>query len=313
LQKIVHHEDVDIRDLAALKRVFRRFQPEFVFHLAAQPLVRHSYTDPKTTFDTNIGGSVNLLEAVRDSDSVGVLIYVTSDKCYRNQEWVWGYRESDELGGIDPYSASKAAAELVFTSYMESFFCKGRRIGAASVRAGNVIGGGDWSVDRIVPDAIRALREQRPISIRNRAATRPWQHVLDPLYGYLTLATMLTEDSARYSGAWNFGPDNSCVRSVGDLVECVIETWGSGSATSVPQIDAPHEAKLLRLNCDKARQELCWNPQWDFERAVYETVYWYRMWHNGSAAFSLSTEQIHAYMRERESGKPENTKEALQP
>lgn len=312
LQKIVHHEDTDIRDLAALKGVFERFRPEFVFHLAAQPLVRYSYADPKTTFDTNVGGSVNLLEAVRDTGSVRVLIYVTSDKCYRNREWVWGYRECDELGGSDPYSASKAAAELVFASYMESFFSKGRTIGLASVRAGNVIGGGDWSVDRIVPDAIRSLREQRPVLIRNRSATRPWQHVLDPLYGYLVLAVRLAEDPARYSGAWNFGPDASCIRSVGDLVESVIGAWGSGSAESAPQIDAPHEAKLLRLNCDKARHELCWHPLWDFERAVCETIHWYRKQHEGSDAFSLSTGQIRTYMYDRGGGKSKDTKETLQ-
>ena len=298
LQEIMHHEDVDIRNSDALKSAFGRFEPEIVFHLAAQPLVRLSYAEPKTTFDTNVGGSVNLLEAVRQTESVQVLIYVTSDKCYRNREWIWGYRENDELGGGDPYSASKAAAELIFASYLQSFFSKDRALGAASVRAGNVIGGGDWSADRIVPDVIRALREGAPVRIRNRNATRPWQHVLDPLYGYLSLADKLVEEPARYSGAWNFGPDSSCIRSVGELVESLIHAWGSGSTQCSMESNAPHEAKLLALNCDKAHQELKWRPQWDFERAVGETVHWYRSWHNGSDALSLSLGQIRAYMCE---------------
>jgi len=311
LQKIMHHENIDIRDYDSLKRAFEQFEPEIVFHLAAQPLVRLSYADPRTTFDTNVGGSVNLLEAVRETKSVRVLIYVTSDKCYRNREWIWGYRENDELGGIDPYSASKAAAELIFASYLQSFFKKGRALGAASVRAGNVIGGGDWSPDRIIPDAIRALREKRPVVIRNRNATRPWQHVLDPLYGYLSLACKLAEDPERYSGAWNFGPENSCIRSVGELVESVISMWGAGSAQYSPEGNAPHEARLLGLNCDKAHQELGWHPQWDFKRAVGETVHWYRSWNDGGDALSLSLEQIRSYMRERKSKQAENIGEVV--
>jgi CDP-glucose 4,6-dehydratase len=311
LQEIVHHVDADIRDSTLVKQVFRRFQPEFVFHLAAQPLVRASYVDPKTTFDTNVGGSVNLLEAVRETDTVKVLVYVTSDKCYRNREWIWGYRENDELGGNDPYSASKAAAEIVFASYRESFFRKGRSIGAASVRAGNVIGGGDWAIDRIIPDGIRALREQRAIQVRNPGATRPWQHVLDPLHGYLTLAARLSTNPTRYSGSWNFGPDGSCVRNVGELVASMIRIWGSGSVELAPQCNAPEEAQLLQLNCEKAHQELRWRPLWDFDRAVHETVTWYRKWHEGNEALDLSIGQIQDHMRDQDNLKSAEDREAV--
>ncbi|HSM98265.1 MAG TPA: CDP-glucose 4,6-dehydratase, partial [Gallionella sp.] len=194
LVRQIDHVVGDIRDHAAVRQAFERFQPEIVFHLAAQPLVRYSYAEPKLTFDTNVAGSVNILEAVRTTQSIKALVYVTSDKCYRNNEWIWGYRENDELGGHDPYSASKAAAELVFSSYQDSFFHARAGFGAATVRAGNVIGGGDWALDRIVPDAIRALRADKPVMLRNPNSTRPWQHVLEPLSGYLMIAANLLKD-----------------------------------------------------------------------------------------------------------------------
>jgi CDP-glucose 4,6-dehydratase len=272
--------------------LFQEVQPEFVFHLAAQPLVRFSYDDPKLTFDTNVGGSVNILEAVRATPSIRALIYVTSDKCYRNKEWLWGYRENDELGGRDPYSASKAAAELVFSSYQDSFFSKRSGFGAASVRAGNVIGGGDWAADRIVPDCIRSLQNNEPIVLRNPGATRPWQHVLDPLSGYLQAAIALYHDPAGFSGAWNFGPDDSSIRSVKDLAEKIIVSWGEGRIEVSPQQNAPHEATLLHLNCDKSRQLLGWRPCWDVDRAVAETVRWYREVVAGRPVLDISRQQI---------------------
>lgn len=290
--KRIRHIDADIRDAATLAGAFKECSPEFAFHLAAQPLVRLSYRDPKTTFDTNVGGSVNLLEAARASTTLRSLVFVTSDKCYRNREWYWGYRETDELGGHDPYSGSKAAAELVFGSYLSSFFSQSTRVGAASVRAGNVIGGGDWAEDRIVPDSIRGLLNDGQITLRNPHSTRPWQHVLEPLSGYLLLAARLHDDPQKFSGAWNFGPDSSAFRSVEDLAAEVVKCWGSGTVVAREERNAPHESKLLHLNCDKARQLLGWRPRWTFDQAVCTTVEWYTA--ADKAATSIG--QIKAYM-----------------
>ena len=296
LNHLIHHVDGDIRDLASLKKLVDDFRPEFLFHLAAQALVRVSYEEPKLSFDTNLGGSVNVLEVSRLSESLRVLIYVTSDKCYRNKEWIWGYRESDELGGHDPYSASKAAAEVVFSAYMDSFFNKRQSFGAASVRAGNVIGGGDWAPDRIVPDSIRALQNDRPIIIRNPLSTRPWQHVLEPLSGYLRLAVKLYDTPQDYSGPWNFGPRGESMRSVQDLVEKVIGCWGRGKIHVKREEGAPYEARMLHLNCDKAHQMLGWQPRWDFDRAVAETVRWYKEVYSGGLALEMTRGQIRDYM-----------------
>ena len=262
LDKIITHVNGDIRDHHNVMKVFREVEPEFLFHLAAQPLVRLSYEEPKVTFDTNVGGSVNILEAVRQTVSLRSVIYVTTDKCYKNKEWIWGYRENDELGGRDPYSASKAAAELVFSSYLESFFASRGTLGAASVRAGNVIGGGDWAKDRIVPDCIRALQCNEAIVVRNPAATRPWQHVLEPLHGYLMLAEKLYYEPRVYSGAWNFGPRGESVQTVQSLVEKLIPLWGEGEVRFERSENKVHEANLLQLNCDKAHKLLQWIPKW---------------------------------------------------
>jgi CDP-glucose 4,6-dehydratase len=296
LEMLIEHVTGDIRDLESVQNAFDYFQPEVVFHLAAQTLVRYSYAEPKLTFDTNVAGSVNILEAVRSCPSVKSFIYVTSDKCYRNNEWIWGYRENDELGGHDPYSASKAAAELVFSSYQDSYFLSRDDFGAATVRAGNVIGGGDWAADRIVPDAIRALRNGKAIQIRNPNSTRPWQHVLEPLSGYLVAAAKLLGSPKEFAGAWNFGPYSQSIRTVGDLAQMIVTNWGSGCVEIVPQINALHEARLLHLNCDKAHQLMHWYPKWDVDRAISETVGWYRAIHEGKAAIEVSTGQIMAYM-----------------
>lgn len=296
LGNLIEHATGDIRDWASVKKAFDRFQPEIVFHLAAQPLVRYSYAEPKLTFDTNIAGSVNILEAVRQCESLRVVIFVTSDKCYRNNEWIWGYRENDELGGHDPYSASKAAAELVFSSYQDSFFHARPNFGAATARAGNVIGGGDWAADRIVPDSIRSLISDEPIRLRNPHSTRPWQHVLEPLSGYLLAAARLFNEPKRYAGAWNFGPDADSIRTVGELVQMIIAKWGGGRIEIAQQNNAPYEASLLHLNCDKAHQLLHWQPKWDVERAVAETVAWYRGVSEGKSALDISSRQILEYM-----------------
>lgn len=299
LENLIEHVTGDIRDLASVQNVFNRFQPEVVFHLAAQPLVRYSYVEPKLTFDTNVAGSVNILEAVRLCGSVKAFVYVTSDKCYRNNEWIWGYRENDELGGHDPYSASKAAAELVFSSYQDSFFQARPDFGAATVRAGNVIGGGDWAADRIVPDAIRALKAGDAIHLRNPNSTRPWQHVLEPLSGYLLTAVNLLDQPDDFSGAWNFGPDTQSIRTVGDLAQMIVAKWGAGRVEIAPQVNAPHEARLLHLNCDKAHQLMQWRPKWGVERAIAETVGWYRDVHKGGNALDISSKQILAYMESK--------------
>ena len=296
LAGLIHHVDGDVRDADRLARTFRDARPEVVIHLAAQPIVRRSYRDPKETFDTNVAGGVNLLECVRASDDVAALVFATSDKCYRNVESARGYVEDDRLGGHDPYSASKAAAELVFASYLDSFFRARPGMGAATSRAGNVIGGGDWAEDRIIPDCIRALSTGRPVRIRSPRATRPWQHVLEPLSGYLVLAAALLRDPSAHEGSWNFGPPESAVHTVGDVVDLVIEGWGSGSVEVEPAPPGLHEAGLLSLNCDKARDGLGWSPRWDFATTVARTVEWYRLQHDGAPAIELTRRHLSSYL-----------------
>ncbi len=285
LRERITHIHGDIRDLDRLMETFKKYQPEFVFHLAAQPIVRLSYKDPKLTFDTNVGGTANVLEAVRKTTSVKVLVNVTSDKCYENKEWVWGYRENDLMGGHDPYSASKGCAELVFNSYLKSFFSQSvgqnRSIGAASARAGNVIGGGDWGTDRLVPDCIRALSEHQPIGIRNPHAIRPWQHTLEPLGGYLQLGAALLKEPQRYSGAWNFGPDDSSHLTVSDMADGLIKYWGDGSWEGLSAPQSLHEAKLLKLNCDKAHTCLNWHSVFTFDECLQMTANWYKEFYSG--------------------------------
>ena len=275
----------DIRDLDRLMETFKKYQPEFVFHLAAQPLVRLSYDEPKMTFDTNVGGTVNVFEAVRKAPSVKVLVNITSDKCYENREWVWGYRENDPLGGHDPYSASKGCAELVFSAYLKSFFsqstAQNRQIGAASARAGNVIGGGDWGTNRLVPDCIRALSRHQPIGIR-RHAIRPWQHVLEPLGGYLRLGVLLSQYPEKYSGAWNFGPDDSSHLTVAAMVDRLIKYWGDGSWNDLSDPQALHETSLLKLNCEKAHAELNWRSALTIDECLQMTADWYKKFYTDS-------------------------------
>lgn len=295
LDRLIHHVEGDVRDSAKLARTMRDFAPEFVFHLAAQALVRRSYADPQGTFETNIIGSVNLLEAVRSCDAVRSLVYITSDKAYENVEWLWGYRENDRLGGHDPYSASKAAAELVFSSYARSFFAQRPDFGAASTRAGNVIGGGDWAEDRIVPDCIRAIQGGVPITLRNPAATRPWQHVLEPLSGYLLLGTRLRESPDEYTGAWNFGPAAGATRTVRDVAERIVGHMGCGRIELGSVAAAQHEARLLQLNCDKARQLLGWQPRWEFDATLRATALWYKRVLDGADAREVTRGQLQEY------------------
>lgn len=288
----ITHVTGDIRDRAKLDAVFKASRPEIVFHLAAQALVRRSYNDPAETFDVNVLGGVNVLEMVRRHDCVEALVFVTSDKCYENKEWIWSYREIDRLGGRDPYSASKACAELTFSSYQRSFFDAGR-VRAASARAGNVIGGGDWSDDRIVPDCVRALLSNQQLVLRNPHATRPWQHVLEPLSGYLTLASrLLGADGDRYVGAWNFGPSPHDARTVLDVANRIAAHFGRAPDIGSAAGASPHEATLLQLNWEKASGQMGWKPTWSFEKSVSETASWYKSWSENSNVWALSTSQV---------------------
>lgn len=290
----------DVRDLEAVKRVVREVQPDFVFHLAAQPLVRDSYNIPVETFATNVMGTVHVMEALRQLSKPCVGIMVTTDKCYENREWLHGYREEDPMGGYDPYSASKGAAEIAIGGYRRSFFSEGPVI-VASVRAGNVIGGGDWARDRIVPDCIRALRAGEPIPVRNKVATRPWQHVLEPLGGYLCLAAALADGvhpSDEVWGSFNFGPTLASNRTVAELVQEVLKTWeGAWEDRSDP--NALHEASKLNLTIDKAFHLLGWQPKWGFEKTVAATVEWYRAVEAGEPTGSYTRRQIGEYSGDR--------------
>jgi len=301
LDRRVNSVIADIRDLNTLKETIAGLQPEIVFHLAAQPLVRHSYMEPVATFETNVMGTVNLLEAMRAAPSVKAGVIVTSDKCYQNHEWVWGYRENDVLGGHDPYSASKACAEIVTAAYRKSFLgLNGHRIAVATARAGNVIGGGDWAADRLLPDAVRALRRNAPLVLRNPDSVRPWQHVLEPLAGYIMLAQKLYYDSARFSGAFNFASNEEDAIPVAKLAEMAIRHWGTGSwqaATGSEASSSPHEADYLRLDSGKARQLLGWRPRLPLEQAVKMTIDWYReaLRRPESDMYDLSRCQLQTY------------------
>ncbi len=298
LDRQIRHVVGDIRDAVALEESVKNFQPEYVFHLAAQALVRRSYDDPSETFCTNVQGSVNLLEAVRKCASVRSLVFITSDKCYENVEWVWGYRENDRLGGHDPYSASKAAAEVVFSAYARSFFASRPDLGAATTRAGNVIGGGDWSADRIVPDCVRAIESGIPIRLRNPGATRPWQHVLEPLSGYLLLGASLREAPGAFGGSWNFGPSTEEVRTVKEVAESIIRHLGRGRIEIEGSQQHQHEARLLQLSCDKARQLLGWQPRWHVEKTLESTAQWYGTVLEGGDARVVTRSQIGDYFPE---------------
>jgi CDP-glucose 4,6-dehydratase len=298
LQAYIRHVIVDIRDAPALSAAMQSFRPECVFHLAAQALVRKSYDDPVTTFGSNVMGFVHLLEAVRQCDSVRSLVCITSDKCYENQEWAWGYRENDTLGGHDPYSASKAAAEIAFSAYQRSYFHARPGLGAATARAGNVIGGGDWAPDRVVPDCVRAATRNRRVQLRNPHATRPWQHVLEPLSGYLQLGAQLIDNPDSFSGSWNFGPSSSDVRTVEDVANAISSGLGVEHAEIAASPRAPHEATLLQLNCDKAHLLLGWQPRWGVDKALSATAEWYKAVAGGRDAQIVTRGQIRDYFTE---------------
>ncbi len=304
LRSRIAHADGELRDAAAVSAALERYSPDIVFHLGAQAIVRDSYNDPVETFATNVMGTAHVLEAVRRTPSVRAAVIVTSDKCYENHEWVWAYRESDELGGHDPYSASKAGAEIVTSSFRRSFFASRRpTLGVATTRAGNVIGGGDWARDRLVPDCARTLLRGEALTLRNPRAVRPWQHVLEPLGGYLRLAACLLRDPARFSKAYNFGPETSEAMDVEAVARRMQTELQSGEIRVAPDPNAPHEASLLRLSCERAHVELRHRPTLSTEEAIAWTARWYRAWRDEPASVADFTRQ---QLREFEARLSEN-------
>lgn len=294
-QRIDHHL-VDVRDAEEIQRTVAHIEPEIIFHLAAQAMVRQAYREPKATFDTNVGGTVNVLEAIRSNPSVRACVVVTTDKCYENREWPWGYRECDPLGGHDPYSASKAAAELAVASWRKSF-CADQGPWLATARAGNVIGGGDWSPERIATDVIAACAAGGAVHLRNPAATRPWQHVLEPISAYLHLgARLLGDRPADSAGAWNVGPDDADVVTVEVLARQMVAAWGSGSVEVDPRAANLHEAGQLKLDGSKIRARLGWHGTWNVREAVVHTVAWHRAHLAGEDCRRITDEQTDAYL-----------------
>lgn len=289
----------DLQDADAVRRIVDDCMPEVVFHMAAQPLVRLSYQRPLLTYATNVMGTAHVMEAIRHAQSVKAVVVVTSDKCYENREWHWGYRETDNLGGHDPYSNSKACTELVAAAYRSSYFqphaVEGHGAGVATVRAGNVIGGGDWAVDRLIPDLLRSIESGAVTKIRSPFALRPWQHVLEPLSGYLLLAEHLLREPQAYAQGWNFGPADSDVRTVQWIVQRLVNVWGGGAHWALDDQPHPHEATYLKLDASLAKDRLGWKPRWCLEQTLDAIVEWHRALREGRDMRSLSLDQIKRY------------------
>jgi len=299
LQDLIEDLRGDIRDAGKLRSALVNFQPEVVFHLAAQALVRRSYVDPIGTYATNVMGTANVLEAIRKVQSVRAVVVVTTDKCYLNREWVWPYRETDPLGGFDPYASSKACAEMVSAAYRNSFFPLDRLrehgVGIATARAGNVIGGGDWSQDRLIPDLIRGFLANEPVLIRRPSAVRPWQHVLEPLMGYINLAERLLAGEARFADAFNFGPDFDDTWNVGRVADTLVNLWGGNARWICDEQPSVHEDHFLRLDASKSRWQLGWTPLLKIEEALEWTIRWFRAWALGSDMRKETLNQVSAY------------------
>lgn len=290
---------VDIREFEAVQRVLHAEKPEVVFHLAAQSLVRPSYGNPLATYATNVMGTANVLEAIRHNGSTRVIVNVTSDKCYENREWIWGYRETDPMGGYDPYSSSKGCAELVAAAYRNSYFnpaeYERHGVSLSSVRAGNVIGGGDWAEDRLIPDMLRAIEADQPVVIRNPGAIRPWQHVLEPLSGYLLLAERMWFGGCKFAEGWNFGPRDDDAKPVSWIIDAITKKWGDNASWKLDERTHPHEAHYLKLDCSKAKSMLGWSPKWDIGTALDQIVEWHRAYLAGTDMRDVSLRQISGY------------------
>jgi len=290
----------DVRDLSQLRDAVAKAKPEVVIHMAAQPLVRYSYAHPVETYATNVMGSVHLLDAVRQVGGVKAVVMVTSDKCYENREWVWSYRENEAMGGYDPYSNSKGCSELVTAAYRSSFFNPADHathgVGVASGRAGNVIGGGDWALDRLIPDIVRAIEQGREVVIRSPHAIRPWQHVLEPLSGYLLLARKLYENGSAFAEGWNFGPHEHEAQTVGWIVERLAKIWGDGASYRIDTAAANlHEAHYLKLDCSKAHMQLGWHPHWNLQHTLEKIAEWHKGYQQGEDMHAMTLSQIHEY------------------
>lgn len=295
--KVAHgmsHTLGDIRDYQTVHEAMQACQPDIVIHMAAQPLVRYSYQAPIETYTTNVLGTVHVLEAARQTASVRAIVNVTTDKCYENQEWPWGYRENEPMGGHDPYSNSKGCSELVTSAYRRSFF-QSRNVAVATARAGNVIGGGDWAEDRLIPDILRAFERGESVVIRNPHSTRPWQHVLEPLSGYLCLAEHLYNDGQIWAEAWNFGPEETDARPVQWVVEHMVAAWGTDASWLLDEQAHPHEAHYLKLDISKARSRLNWHPRWQLTHAIEQVTSWHRSWRNGADMRTMCLDQIQDY------------------
>ncbi|MDA3893042.1 MAG: CDP-glucose 4,6-dehydratase [Salinivirgaceae bacterium] len=299
IEKQITHLIGDVRDLEHLTKAMADTKPDIVIHMAAQPLVRESYKIPVETYAINVMGTVNMLEAVRQNKGIKAVVNVTTDKCYENQEWHWGYRESEPMGGYDPYSNSKGCSELVTASYRNSYFNKNtyeqHGIAVGSARAGNVIGGGDWADDRLIPDFIRAIIKGEQVQIRSPYAIRPWQHVLEPLTGYLTLAKALSEHGPEFAAGWNFGPNDSDAKNVEWITQRICKLWGNGASFEVDKNPQPHEANYLKLDCSKAKAELAWVPIWNIETTLESIVEWTKAYLNKENLGSVCTTQIEKY------------------
>ncbi len=289
----------DVRDLDYLTKVIQEVQPEIVFHMAAQPLVRESYKIPVETYSTNVMGTVHLLEACRSTSSVKAILNVTTDKCYENKEWHWGYRENEPMGGYDPYSNSKGCSELITSAYRNSFFnpseYQNHGVAVATARAGNVIGGGDWAEDRLIPDFIRAISKGEKVRIRSPFSIRPWQHVLEPLSGYLRLAELLYTEGPKFAQAWNFGPYDHDARNVEWITKTICEFWGDEASFEIDKKPQPHEANYLKLDCSKANAELNWFPKWDIQTTLKSIVDWNKAYLNNEDIREVTKRQIHQY------------------
>ena len=285
----------DIRNLQQLSQSIRAFNPDVLLHLAAQPLVRLSYKEPVDTYSTNVMGTVNVLEAARYAPQLKSVVIITTDKCYENREWEWGYRENEPMGGHDPYSNSKGCAELVVSAYQRSFFHTPDTAAVASARAGNVIGGGDWAEDRLIPDILRAFEKQQSVIIRNPLSTRPWQHVLEPLSGYLVLAQRLWQDGKSFAEGWNFGPKDDDCQPVQWILDKMVHFWGDGAHYEIDKSEQPHEANFLKLDCSKAAMRLKWHPKWRLEQTLEQIVHWHRAWLEGADMQAKCLQEIEKY------------------
>ena len=303
LDQKIYSEHGDIRDSSNLLKCMKQFKPDIVFHLAAQSLVRLSYDFPMETYSTNVMGTVSLLEAVRHTGNVKALVNVTSDKCYENREWVWGYRENEAMGGFDPYSNSKGCSELITNAYRKSFFNNdnyhNHGCAIASARAGNVIGGGDWAKDRLIPDILNAFSNQQIVNIRNPHAIRPWQHVLEPLSGYLLLAEKLHEHGMEFAEAWNFGPKDDDAREVQWITDKLVTLWGKKASWRNDERHHPYESHYLKLDCSKAKMKLNWEPTWNLEHTLSKIVSWHTAWLNGENMYQYSINELYNYMNKQ--------------